>query len=243
MRGIEKQVHPIEILLVEDNPGDVRLTLEALRECKMRNTLRVTRDGVEALAFLHQEDGYANAPRPDLILLDLNLPKKDGREVLAEIKATKSRLYKTVCLGLVAIPVLTFLAEQPGIRFVGPIIPFVVLLLTILFVAEEHALMRCGRYIRLQIEPTFESGWEQWLESQPKLRIMDKYLFGCFLIVFFVFYFSSVGIAIEKLWTTDDGGLSTGIKAAAGGVVYGIGAIWMIVTLVHHWRSCIATSE
>lgn len=89
MRGIEKQVHPIEILLVEDNPGDVRLTLEALRECKMRNTLRVTRDGVEALAFLHQEDGYANAPRPDLILLDLNLPKKDGREVLAEIKASE----------------------------------------------------------------------------------------------------------------------------------------------------------
>jgi CheY-like chemotaxis protein len=76
----------IEILLVEDNPGDVRLTLEALKDGKVSNHLSVVGDGVEALAFLHQEGAYANAPCPDLILLDLNLPKKDGREVLLEIK-------------------------------------------------------------------------------------------------------------------------------------------------------------
>jgi CheY-like chemotaxis protein len=81
--------HPIEILLVEDNPGDVRLTLEAFREGKVRNTLHVTRDGVEAMAFLRQEGEYADAPRPDIILLDLNLPRKDGREVLAEIKVSE----------------------------------------------------------------------------------------------------------------------------------------------------------
>jgi CheY-like chemotaxis protein len=77
---------PLEILLVEDNPGDVRLTQEALREGKMRNNLSVSRDGVEAMALLRQEGEYAGAARPDLILLDLNLPKKDGREVLAELK-------------------------------------------------------------------------------------------------------------------------------------------------------------
>jgi chemotaxis family two-component system response regulator Rcp1 len=77
---------PIEILLVEDNPGDVRLTMEALRQDKMRNNLHVVTDGVEALAWLRREDRYAEAPRPDIILLDLNLPKKDGREVLEEIK-------------------------------------------------------------------------------------------------------------------------------------------------------------
>ena len=77
---------PIEILLVEDNPGDVRLTVEALKEGKVRNNLSVAKDGVEALAFLRREGGFAGAARPDLILLDLNLPKKDGREVLAEIK-------------------------------------------------------------------------------------------------------------------------------------------------------------
>ena len=82
-----EQMNVIEILLVEDNPGDVRLTIEALKEAKVRNRLSVVSDGVEALAFLRNQDQYAAAPRPDLILLDLNLPKKDGREVLAEIKA------------------------------------------------------------------------------------------------------------------------------------------------------------
>lgn len=77
---------PVVILLVEDNPGDVDLTIEALRDAKVTNDLYVVRDGVQALAFLHRNGTYATAPRPDLILLDLNLPKKDGREVLAEIK-------------------------------------------------------------------------------------------------------------------------------------------------------------
>ena len=77
---------PIEILLVEDNPGDARLTVEALKEGKVRNKLHFAGDGVAAMAFMHREGKHAKAPRPDLILLDLNLPKKDGREVLAEIK-------------------------------------------------------------------------------------------------------------------------------------------------------------
>ena len=82
----ENFVQPIEILLVEDNPADVRLTTEALKEEKIYNNLHVVTDGVEAIAFLRREGKYAKAVRPDLILLDLNLPKKDGREVLKEIK-------------------------------------------------------------------------------------------------------------------------------------------------------------
>ncbi len=78
---------PIEILLVEDSPSDTDLTIEALNEAKVRNHLSVVEDGVEALAFLRRQGKYADAPRPDLIMLDLNLPRKDGREVLAEIKA------------------------------------------------------------------------------------------------------------------------------------------------------------
>jgi CheY-like chemotaxis protein len=77
---------PIEILLVEDNLADVRLTQEALKDEKLYNNLSVVNDGVEALAFLRREGQYANAVRPDLVLLDLNLPRKDGREVLNEIK-------------------------------------------------------------------------------------------------------------------------------------------------------------
>ena len=80
-------VRAIEILLVEDNPGDVDLTKEALANSKMHNTLHVVMDGMEAMEFLHSEGKYAGVDHPDIILLDLNLPKKDGREVLAEIKA------------------------------------------------------------------------------------------------------------------------------------------------------------
>jgi two-component system, chemotaxis family, response regulator Rcp1 len=77
---------PLEVLLVEDSLGDVRLTKEALKDAKVHINLRVVRDGIDAMAFLMREGEYATAPRPDLILLDLNLPRKDGREVLREIK-------------------------------------------------------------------------------------------------------------------------------------------------------------
>ncbi|MBD1838849.1 response regulator [Coleofasciculus sp. FACHB-64] len=77
---------PVEILLVEDNEGDIRLTQEAFRDSQVGNHLNVVRDGVEAIAFLKREEKYANAVRPDIILLDLNLPKRNGIEVLAEIK-------------------------------------------------------------------------------------------------------------------------------------------------------------
>lgn len=82
----EQILSPIEILLVEDNPGDVRLTKEALKEGKIKNNLHVVGDGKEALAYLHKKEKYKNSIRPDLILLDLNLPKVDGREVLSKIK-------------------------------------------------------------------------------------------------------------------------------------------------------------
>ena len=77
---------PVEILMVEDNPGTVRLTQEVMRDSKVRNAMYVVDDGVEAMAFLRKQGRYASAPRPDLVLLDLNLPRKDGRETLAEMK-------------------------------------------------------------------------------------------------------------------------------------------------------------
>lgn len=83
----EASPRPVEILLVEDSPTDALLAQEALRGGKVRNNVHLVEDGEEALAFLHRDDPYAHVPRPDLILLDLNLPRKDGREVLAEIKA------------------------------------------------------------------------------------------------------------------------------------------------------------
>ena len=101
---------PIEILLVEDSPSDAQSTAEALREAKLRNKLSTIENGVHALQFLRRQGQYANAPRPDIILLDLNLPGKDGREVLAEIKADKT---------LASIPVVvltTSTGEQDMLR-------------------------------------------------------------------------------------------------------------------------------
>ncbi len=90
---------PIEILLIEDNPADVRLTKEAFKEARVRNNINIVQDGDSALAFLRQQAPYEDAPRPDLILLDLNLPKKNGREVLAEIKNDpKTQLIPVVIL-------------------------------------------------------------------------------------------------------------------------------------------------
>ena len=96
-------VSPIEILLVEDNPADVRLTIEALKEEKVYSNLQVVNDGEEALNFLHKHGKYSNAVRPDLILLDLNLPKIDGREVLKEIKSDEK---------LKSIPVVVLTASK-----------------------------------------------------------------------------------------------------------------------------------
>jgi CheY-like chemotaxis protein len=83
-------IMPIEVLLVEDNPGDAELTRIALQDSKISINLNVVEDGVEAMAFLRKQDKYAKKPHPDIVLLDLNLPRKDGREVLAEIKSDKN---------------------------------------------------------------------------------------------------------------------------------------------------------
>jgi chemotaxis family two-component system response regulator Rcp1 len=98
-----ENVTPIEILLVEDSPGDVRLTREALSDAKVQNVLHVATDGIEATSFLWRQGKHANAPRPDLILLDLNLPKKGGREVLREIKQDP---------GLKSIPVVILTTSE-----------------------------------------------------------------------------------------------------------------------------------
>jgi CheY-like chemotaxis protein len=99
----------IEVLLVEDSPGDVRLTREALKDAKVHISLHVAADGMEAMAFLNREGVHASAPRPDLILLDLNLPKKDGRAVLKEIK-------ESAVLGSIPVVILTTSAASEDVQ-------------------------------------------------------------------------------------------------------------------------------
>jgi chemotaxis family two-component system response regulator Rcp1 len=99
---------PIEVLLVEDSPGDVRLTREAFKDAKVHGTLHVVVDGADAMLFLKREAPYAAAPRPDLILLDLNLPRKDGREVLKEIKESPA-------LQVIPVVILTTSASEQDV--------------------------------------------------------------------------------------------------------------------------------
>ena len=104
----EESSKTIEILLVEDNPADIRLAQEAFKDAKVRNILHTVGDGVEAMAFLRRQGKYAEVARPDLILLDLNLPKKDGREVLAEIKTDER-------LKLIPVVILTVSKDEEDI--------------------------------------------------------------------------------------------------------------------------------
>jgi two-component system, chemotaxis family, response regulator Rcp1 len=100
---------PIEILLVEDNPGDLRLIIEVLKDSKLSNEIYVAMDGEQAVQMLHKEGKYSEMPRPDLILLDLNLPKKDGRELLAEIKQDDQ-------LKIIPVIILTSSTEEEDVR-------------------------------------------------------------------------------------------------------------------------------
>ena len=106
----EDDSQPISVLLVEDDPGDVLLIREAFEDNKVRNRLHVVADGVEALAFLRREGEHAGAPQPDLVLLDLNLPRKDGREVLAEVKGDPD-------LKTIPVIVLTTSSAPPDVAF------------------------------------------------------------------------------------------------------------------------------
>ena len=105
-----KKINPIEILLVEDNPADVRLIIEALKDGKILNRLNVAWDGVEAIEYLRKQGGYVDAKRPDVILLDLKMPRKNGHEVLAEIKADPA---------LSSIPVFVLTTSDADIDIIG----------------------------------------------------------------------------------------------------------------------------
>lgn len=161
-----------------------------------------------------------------------------------EIHAVKARSFWIVALGLFGVPILTFFAEYTE-KFVSLLIPYVVLVTIILFVAEQSALMRCGRYIREVIEPNVKPfvGWEAWLESRHDLRLMDRHFFACFIIVFFVYYFMTIGIAMQTLWGELAQSASSQYWVFGAMVTYAIGAIWAIVTLLHHWRSATGTSD
>ena len=165
-----------------------------------------------------------------------------------EIKATKARLFWVVLAGLFGIPLLAYIASQ-GDMFVWLLLPFSVLVLILVFLSEQSSMMRAGRYIRERIEtqPETGTGWESWVESLPQFRYMDKSYITCFVLVFFTYYFMTIGVALRIILTKESADMTGrglywywlyGAIAA-----YAIGAVWALYTLAHHWRSTVSTTS
>jgi hypothetical protein len=163
-----------------------------------------------------------------------------------EIKAIKARLFWIVAMGLFGLPVVTYLAASAERSpYLLPMVPYLVIVLIVMFLAEQNALMRAGRYIRETVEPEIahSPGWEAWLESRSDLRLLDRHFFAVFTIVFFVYYFMTIGMAVQHLWSESQGEPALQWWTIAALVTYGIGAVWAVSSLLHHWRSCTGTSD
>jgi hypothetical protein len=162
-----------------------------------------------------------------------------------EIKAIKARIFWIVAMGLFGVPVITYLAESlDDTRILAAMIPYVVIVLIVMFIAEHTALMRAGQYIRRNVEPKTDQalGWETWLESRRTFRLLDKHFFAVFVLVFFVYYFVSIGFALEGLWSEMALDARHQWWLFAAGVTYVIGLVWTLSTLLHHWKSATGTS-
>lgn len=163
-----------------------------------------------------------------------------------EIEGIQSRLFWTVIIGILGVPTINYLTWDTDVM-IWLVQPFFMLVLIVLFLAEHHQMMRAGRFMREEIEPRLREtpSWESWLESKPEFRLLDRHFFGCFTLIFFLYYAISMGTAIERLWikaTSDESGLFWSFFYA-GLVAYFIATVWVIVTLIQHWRSSVGTSE
>jgi hypothetical protein len=173
--------------------------------------------------------------------------KEEFQTLRAEIMATKARLFWIVGMGLLGVPLLAYLAAQEGHFFVSLLLPYSVLVAIELFLAEQHTMMRAGRYIRERIEAGAGSpGWETWVESRPQFRLVDRHFVACFIIAFFLFYFLTIGQAVDQILGREAKDLSgTGVYwywLFGALLTYAIGGIWVASSLMQHWRSTISTS-
>jgi hypothetical protein len=201
--------------------------------------------GVGILRFDH----FANrrcATQGEPIMDNEEFLKQQFITLRSEIEARQSRLFRIVSIGIIGVPVATYFAASAD-SFVWISMPYFVLLLILSFIAEQNAMMRAGRFIREQVEKRggFSMGWEEWLESRPAYRHMEAHFFAAFIVIFFLLYFVSVGMAMQVL-SGEAGSDRTGqykywLYGAIG--TYIIGAIWALSTLVQHWKSSVSTTD
>ncbi|MBN2563741.1 MAG: hypothetical protein JXQ75_22720 [Phycisphaerae bacterium] len=156
-----------------------------------------------------------------------------------EIRASKARAFVILILAAVFIPAAGLAAQRWGGAFATASMPFITLVLMLAFITEQNGIIRAGRYLREYVEPRIEeiTTWESWLESNHKLRSVDRYFFGSFVLVFLLFYAVGAGTAVtsiaaewgEHFW-----------YAAAG---YAVGGLWFVTVLLRHWHSCTTTTQ
>ncbi len=162
-----------------------------------------------------------------------------------EIEGQQARLFWIVVIGFLGLPFLSYLLLGANNRN-WIILPFFVLVLIVLFLAQQSQMMRAGRYIRefLERNVDFSPGWETWLESRPELRLMDRHFSACFIVIFFVYYFLSIALALDRLWmeaAEDTSGTYWYYFFGAAGV-YIITTAWGFAALFHHWKSSTSTA-
>ena len=162
-----------------------------------------------------------------------------------EIEDQQRRVFWIVVMGLLGVPVLTYFlltANTP----IWMTLPLLLLVLIVLFLAQQNNMMRAGRYIREHIESQvdYTPGWESWIESRPELRVMDKQFAASLIILFFLFYFLLIGLALHDLAVKAFQDASGGEWLWFGGAaaVYGIATLFGLATLIHHWRSSVGTT-
>ena len=158
-----------------------------------------------------------------------------------EIRESKARIFKLLVLGALFVPAAGYAADAfPG-AFASASLPLILLVFMLDVIAEQNAIIRAGRFLREHVEPrvTEATGWERWLESNHRLRDADRYFFGSFMLLFFVFYGVASAAALgslSKMWP-DPNGRNFTLSALA----YGLGGLWVLFVLLRHWHACTTT--
>lgn len=178
-------------------------------------------------------------------MTDNEFVREEYAALRREVLSRQWRAFFTVILGLAGVPALALVGAN-GPNHLWLVLPFVVLIAIILYLAELNAMMRAGRYIRERIEPLFDGapGWEGWLESRGEFRLMEKHFSACFILIFFAYYFLAIGIAISRLLSdaADDPSGMYNYLLYGGIVAYSVASLWAVSTMLHHWRSSLSTS-
>lgn len=167
------------------------------------------------------------------------------RALRREILSRQGRMFWTAVIGLLGVPILTYFALVTN-PLISALLPFFVMVAMVMFLAEQHAMMRAGRYIREHLEDRidFTPGWEHWLESKSEYRLVERNFFASFLVVFFLYYFLSLAVALQSMWVSaaNDGSGMLEIVFIGSSVTYSISTIWIVYVVLHFWRSAVSTS-